>query len=414
MENLPPNARRAEDREGSVHLDPHREHIRREENTAFNPHQERHNREQDMEFDCHKINSPWQKKFTKERSFDPPYRPSMATYDYRSSERRSTDQRVVTRFEKENEALRSAAQMVDSPFTNEILNAPSLRKFSMPAFILFDRTTDPIDHVYHIQLKMALKIENNPLMCKCFPTSLAGPALNWFKNLPRGSVDSFRSLCDRFIGQYYGNKRPAKDISSLFTMKQHDDERLQAFLTRFNLTKSMVIECHPSAAVQTFKLAMTRGTPFYTSLVVNTPKTMDELNERADGFVRLEEEEAANAGKTSIISTEEKSKVKIRQKQVPTQCQTSWKAEKGPREDVLVTPFKVTLARLYQENKDKFHPPLPIRQPLEQRDQSKHCAFHCDFGHQTNECRNLRRQVEMLIARGEFARYVQGPAQEQS
>ncbi|XP_059626994.1 uncharacterized protein LOC132269762 [Cornus florida] len=213
---------------------------------------------------------------------------------------------------KENEAFRSAARTVNSPFTDKILNALSPRKFSMIVFILFDRTTDPIDHVYHIQLKMALNTENDPLMCKCFPISLARPAFKWFKNLPRGSVDSFRSLCDRFIGQYYGNKCSAKDISSLFTIKQHDDERLQAFLTRFNLTKSMVIECYPSTAVQAFKLAMTRGTPFHTSLVVNTPKIMDELNERADGFVHLEEEEAANARKTSIISTEKKSKVKIR------------------------------------------------------------------------------------------------------
>ncbi|XP_059635621.1 uncharacterized protein LOC132277792 [Cornus florida] len=84
------------------------------------------------------------------------------------------------------------------------------------------------------------------------------------------------------------------------------------------------MECHPSTAVQAFKLAMNRGTPIHTSLVVNTPKTMDELNERADSFVRLEEEETTNARKTSIISTEEKSKAKIRQKQAP-QCQTSWK-----------------------------------------------------------------------------------------
>ncbi|XP_059630465.1 uncharacterized protein LOC132273520 [Cornus florida] len=138
-------------------------------------------------------------------------------------------------------------------------------------------------------------------------------------------------------------------------MKQHEDERLQTFLTRFNLVKSMVMECHPSTAVQAFKLAMNRGMPFHTSLVVTTPKTMDELNERADGFVRLEEEEVANSRKTSIISTEEKSKVKIRQKQAQPQRHTSLKAEKRPREE-----------------------------------------------ESTNECRNLRRQVEMLIAKGEF------------
>ncbi|XP_059658486.1 uncharacterized protein LOC132304783 [Cornus florida] len=367
-----------------------------------------------MEFDYHKTNSPLQKEFTEERSFDPPYRPSMATYDYRSSERRPTDQRIVTRFQRENEALHSATRTVDSPFTNKILNALSPRKFSMPIFILFDGTTDLIDHVYHIQLKMVLNTENDPLICKCFPTSLAGPVLNWFKNLPKGSVDSFRSLCDRFKSQYYGNKRPAKDISSLFVMKQHEDKRLQAFLTRFNLTKNMVIECHPFTAVQAFKLAMTRGTPFHTSLMVNTPQTMDKLNEKANGFVRLEEEEAANARKTSIISTKEKSKAKILQIHAPPQRQTSWKAQKRPREEELITPLKVTLVKPYQENKDKFRPPLPIRQPLEQRNQSKHCAFYSDFGHQTNECRNLRRQIEMLIAKEEFTGYVQGPAQEQN
>ncbi|XP_059627373.1 uncharacterized protein LOC132270191 [Cornus florida] len=300
-----------------------------------------------MEFDRHKAVLPWHKEFMEERSFDPSYRPSMATFDYRSSKRRSIDQRATAGFQRENKALCSAARTVDSPFTDEILNAPIPRKFSMPVFILFYGTTDPIDHVYHIQLKMALNTENDSLICKCFPTSLAGPALNWFKNLPMGSVDSFRSLCDRFISQYYRNKRTAKDISSLFTMKQHEDERLQAFLTRFNLTKSMVIKCHPSTAVQMFKLAMTRGTPFHTSLVVNTPKTMDELNEKVDGFVRLEKEEAANTRKTSIISTEEKTKTKIRQKQVQPQRQTSWKSEKRPREEELVTPLKVTLTRLY-------------------------------------------------------------------
>ncbi|XP_059639789.1 uncharacterized protein LOC132282191 [Cornus florida] len=331
---------------------------------TFDPHQETLSRGETTELIRQKAMPPWHKDFVEDRSFDPTYRPSITTFDYHSSERKSVDQRAAAGFQRENEALRSAARTVDSPFTDEILNAPSPRKFSMPVFILFDGTTDPIDHVYHIQLKMAINTKNDSLMCKCFPTSLVGPALNWFKNLPSGSVDSFRSLCDRFISQYYGNKHPVKDISSLFTMKQHAEERFQAFLTSFNLTKSMVIECHPSMAVQAFILAMNRGTPFHTSLVVNTPRTMDELNERADGFVRLEEEEAAKARKTFVISTEEKTKAKIKQKQVQPQ-RSSWKSEKRPREEELITPLTVTLARLYQENKDKFRPPLPIRQPFE-------------------------------------------------
>ncbi|XP_059671152.1 uncharacterized protein LOC132316695 [Cornus florida] len=54
----------------------------------------------------------------------------------------------------------------------------------------------------------------------------------------------------------------------------------------------------------------------------------------------------------------------------------------------------------------KFVVLQPIRQPLEQRDKSKHCAYHRDYGHTTNDCRSLRRQVENMILRGELANYL--------
>ncbi|XP_059635889.1 uncharacterized protein LOC132278079 [Cornus florida] len=80
--------------------------------------------------------------------------------------------------------------------------------------------------------------------------------------------------------------------------------------------------------------------------------------------------------------------------------------EKRQRVEEGFTPLRTTLARLFQENKMKFTTPQPIKQPLEQRDKSKHCAYHRDYGHSTNDCRSLRRQVESMIARGELANYL--------
>ncbi|XP_059639231.1 uncharacterized protein LOC132281554 [Cornus florida] len=54
----------------------------------------------------------------------------------------------------------------------------------------------------------------------------------------------------------------------------------------------------------------------------------------------------------------------------------------------------------------RFIAPHPMKQPLEQRDKSKHCAYHRDYGHSTNDCRSLRRKVENMIARGELADYL--------
>ncbi|XP_059638590.1 uncharacterized protein LOC132280848 [Cornus florida] len=43
---------------------------------------------------------------------------------------------------------------------------------------------------------------------------------------------------------------------------------------------------------------------------------------------------------------------------------------------------------------------------MDQRNQSKHCAFHSDFSHLTNDYRSLRRQVEELVTKGELADYL--------
>ncbi|XP_059654974.1 uncharacterized protein LOC132301764 [Cornus florida] len=54
----------------------------------------------------------------------------------------------------------------------------------------------------------------------------------------------------------------------------------------------------------------------------------------------------------------------------------------------------------------KFAAPQPIKQPLEQRDKNKHCAYHRDYGHTTNDCKSLRRQVKNMIMRGELVDYL--------
>ncbi|XP_059669587.1 uncharacterized protein LOC132314783 [Cornus florida] len=77
--------------------------------------------------------------------------------------------------------------------------------------------------------------------------------------------------------------------------------------------------------------------------------------------------------------------------------------EKRQRIEEGFTPLRTTLARLFQKNKIKFTTPQPMKQPLEQRDKNKYCAYHRDYGHSTNDCRSLRRQVENMIARGELA-----------
>ncbi|XP_059639529.1 uncharacterized protein LOC132281887 [Cornus florida] len=229
---------------------------------------------------------------------------------------------------------------------------------------------------------MALDDRNDPWMCRVFPTSLIGAALEWFRNRPHKSIPNYVTLCTMFLAQYCGNKKQKKSIASLFTVRQKRGETLQDFLSRFNMEASEIADCHPATAIETFKLAMIQGTKFHTSLLKYSPPNMQTLNARAQIYIRLEENIAHQAQHATLAP------------------------EKRQRVEEGFTPLRTTLARLFQENKTKFTIPQPIKQPLEQRDKSKHCAHHRDYGHSTNDCRSLRRQVENMIARGELTDYL--------
>ena len=60
------------------------------------------------------------------------------------------------------------------------------------------------------------------------------------------------------------------------------------------------------------------------------------------------------------------------------------------------------------ENKDKntFRPPAKMMIPESMRDKSRYCAHHEDFGHLTNDCRNLYGQVMFTIKNGGLQQYV--------
>ncbi|KAF2550034.1 hypothetical protein F2Q68_00033664 [Brassica cretica] len=94
----------------------------------------------------------------------------------------------------------------DTPFTYEITLIEMPRKFSFPSIRAYNGTTDPDDHVAQYRQRMLAvalpKGSREATMCKGFGSTLTGPALQWYINLPSRSIASFAVLSDKFVEQF--------------------------------------------------------------------------------------------------------------------------------------------------------------------------------------------------------------------
>ncbi|GJR52829.1 hypothetical protein Tco_1403350 [Tanacetum coccineum] len=77
---------------------------------------------------------------------------------------------------------------------------------------------------------------------------------------------------------------------------------------------------------------------------------------------------------------------------------TSFLSDRKPDRFSLLTK---TPKEIFALEKGKFKASLPMVTPAEKIDPNKYCEFHADTGHSTDECMQLRRQIEEMIKSGE-------------
>ncbi|GKD86735.1 hypothetical protein Tco_1357889 [Tanacetum coccineum] len=65
-----------------------------------------------------------------------------------------------------------------------------------------------------------------------------------------------------------------------------------------------------------------------------------------------------------------------------------------------------TPKEIFALEKGKFKAPPPMITPAEKRDPNKYCEFHVDTGHSTNECMQLRMQINEMIKSGKLSQFI--------
>ena len=80
------------------------------------------------------------------------------------------------------------------------------------------------------------------------------------------------------------------------------------------------------------------------------------------------------------------------------------------------TPLTTLVSQvLYDVQHEKFlRWPSQMKTNPTKRDMTKHCEFHRDHGHQTDDCIQLKKEIEFLIRRGNLRCYVAPEDQNQT
>nr|GEU94384.1 reverse transcriptase domain-containing protein [Tanacetum cinerariifolium] len=259
-------------------------------------------------------------------------------------------------------------------FTPRIRNFKSSRKTRMPNNVkTYDGTGDPNDHIKIFQAAAQVERWAMPHM---FNFTLIGTARVWFDKLPLESIDGYKDLKASFLAYFMLQKKYVKDPVEIYRIKQRDGETIEDFLKRFKLETGCMKGTPKYMRIFRFMHGVNK--PELTKrLNKHVPNTMEEMMTATTAFIRGE----------TIAASKKK-------------CQP-----KEGRGSNRFTPLPEHLKKSSWPNRE-VQTATTHGNPVEKRSSNKFYDFHNDKGYITDECVQLKKQIEELVRAGKLSNLI--------
>ncbi|XP_025681810.1 uncharacterized protein [Arachis hypogaea] len=280
--------------------------------------------------------------------------------------------------------------MGTTPFHRSILEVRLPKHFDKPTDMRYNGTQDPLEHLTAFEARMNLEGVGDEVRCRAFSVTLAGPAIRWFNGLPQGSIYGFSDISRAFLAQFTTRIAMAKHPINLLGITQRPGEPTRKYLDRFNDECLKIDGLTDSVA----SLCLTNGLlneDFRKHLTTKPVWTMHEIQ---TGNGARHKEQAKEGG--------------------PTKAHRPF-----PRIGKFTnyTPLTLPIVEVYQQIAEKGILSKP--RPLKDRtggNKSLYCDYHKGYGHQTQDCFDLRDALELAIRDGklsEFSHLIREPRRRQ-
>ncbi|XP_056685858.1 uncharacterized protein [Spinacia oleracea] len=165
-------------------------------------------------------------------------------------------------------------------------------------------------------------------------------------------------------------------------IQQGKDESLRSYVRRFNLESGQIPDLPDGVAFDNFFRGLKKGS-FKFDLVKKSRKDKADIKiNRPNGTWAIEKK--------------------------GYQANTSQGQKRGRPNDKERFEYNTDLYTILLDVSDRYEidRPFPMKSPVETRDSSLYCKFHCDVGHETKDCKSLRRALDGLAAKGFLKSYL--------
>ncbi|XP_056685734.1 uncharacterized protein [Spinacia oleracea] len=209
--------------------------------------------------------------------------------------------------------------------------------------------------------------------CKYFPSTLKGVASKWFEKLPAGTINTYAELEMLFSARFMAYKEEKKTSMHLGRIQQGKDESLRRYVRRLNLESGQIPDLPDGVAFDNFFRGLKKGS-FKFDLVKKSVRTMADALDEAESFIHA----------TNICS-------------VPKESMGTETADHPQRKDKTDKKTNRPNGTWAIEKKGyKANPPKGRREdgPTIKR------------GHDTKDCKSLRRALDVLAAKGFLKSYL--------
>nr|GEV44048.1 reverse transcriptase domain-containing protein [Tanacetum cinerariifolium] len=187
-----------------------------------------------------------------------------------------------------------------------------------------------------------------------------------------------------------------KDPVEIHNIKQRDGETIEDFMKRFKEETGRMKGAPECMRISGF-MHRVNNPELIKRLNDHVPKTMEEMMITTTAFIRGET--AAASKKKNHVSWKAHDQSKRQNSDKRSDFRGHSREGRGSNR---FTPLTRTPKEILADEASKFQPLPPMVMPVEKRSSNKFYDFHNDKGHNTDECMQLKKQIEELVRAGKL------------